>query len=639
MDTNTHMLGANMTDVDIKLFVSCHKEGVFFPDNSLLYPIQVGCFGKKHLPGFLHDDEGDNISEKNPSYCELTAQYWAWKNIDADYYGFMHYRRYFSFEPDTKLATNYFGDALLHMNDAKTLDNLGYDEAKMRELIKNFDFIVPEKGSFINGASMRDQYLDSWQHREEDLDCVLDILHERYPQFDSVAAKYLDSKDGYFCNMFIMKKTIFQDYSSWLFDILAEHERRRAKAMEDYDIASYRVSGYLAERLCGIYLTYLEDQGKYRWTTLQRVLFDDVSASTNLDPAFEGNAVCVAFSANDYYVPYLSTLLQSIKDHSSSNRCYDLIVLHEDISSRNQVVLKHQIEAPNISLRFLQMYRAMHDFQDNLPVRGHFKVETYFRLLLPQLLSKYDKILYLDSDMVVMNDIAPLYDTVVDGYMIAACQDPDTAGLYNGASDNKKEYMDRELKIENPYGYIQAGTIVFNLDAWRKAYDPRSVFEFAMSNDWQLLDQDVINYLCQGEIRYVDMTWNVMMDWRDIRTNQIISRAPRQIYFSYMEARKHPNVIHYAGPDKPWLNPLSDYAVEFWQYARKTPYYEEMIARLSTDRAIRSRPDTPIEKAKKFIYRDIITPMVRKSHPTKDKGFERMRYIYRTIHPRKKEIL
>ncbi|MDD6706358.1 MAG: DUF4422 domain-containing protein [Olsenella sp.] len=628
-----------MANADIKIFVSCHKDGVYFPENSLLYPIQVGCAGKKHLPGMLHDDDGENISEKNPSYCELTAQYWAWKNADADYFGFMHYRRYFSFAPETKLTTNYFGDALLHMNDAKTLKKLGYDEATMRNIIERYDFIVPEKGSFVNGMTMREQYLDSWQHHEEDLDCVLDILHEKYPEFDDVAAKYLNSKEGYFCNMFIMKKEIFHAYSAWLFDILGEHERRRGKAMENYDIASYRVSGYLAERLCGIYLTWLEEQNKYRWTTLQRALFDDVSTSTKLQPVFDDNAVCVAFSANDFYAPYLSTLLQSIKDHASPDRNYDLIVLHEDISKRNQTVLKQQIEAPNISLRFLHMYRAMHDFQDNLPIRGHFKVETYFRLLLPQLLPQYDKILYLDSDMVVMQDIAPLYDTDVNGYLIAACQDPDTAGLYNGASDSKKEYMDKELKIRKPYDYIQAGTIVFNLDAWRKTYDPQLVFEFAMSNEWQLLDQDVINYLCQDKIRYVDMSWNVMMDWRDIRINQIIARAPRQIYFAYMEARKHPYVIHYAGPDKPWLNPLSDFALEFWQYARQTPYYEEMMARLSTDRALHTKPDVPVEKAKKFVYRGIITPMVQKAHPTKDKGFEKMRYIYRTIHPRKKDIL
>lgn len=83
---------------DIKLFVSCHKLDTHIPDNALLQPIQVGAaLAASRMPNLLHDDEGDSISEKNRSYCELTGQYWAWQNTDADYYGFLHYRRYFNF--------------------------------------------------------------------------------------------------------------------------------------------------------------------------------------------------------------------------------------------------------------------------------------------------------------------------------------------------------------------------------------------------------------------------------------------------------------------------------------------------------------------------------------------------------------
>ena len=81
---------------NIKIYVSCHKE-CFVPSNKLLYPIQVGTCFAEEIPGVLHDNTGDNISDKNKMYCELTAQYWAWKNDDADYYGFFHYRRYLNF--------------------------------------------------------------------------------------------------------------------------------------------------------------------------------------------------------------------------------------------------------------------------------------------------------------------------------------------------------------------------------------------------------------------------------------------------------------------------------------------------------------------------------------------------------------
>ena len=83
---------------NIKIFVSCHKPGIHFPDNTLLQPIHVGAaLSSIVIPGVQRDDDGDTISEKNKSYCELTGQYWAWKNTSADYYGFLHYRRYFNF--------------------------------------------------------------------------------------------------------------------------------------------------------------------------------------------------------------------------------------------------------------------------------------------------------------------------------------------------------------------------------------------------------------------------------------------------------------------------------------------------------------------------------------------------------------
>nr|MCR4673462.1 DUF4422 domain-containing protein [Lachnospiraceae bacterium] len=89
-----------MEEKKIKIFVSLHDD-FFVADNKLLEPIQVGtALAERKIENVIHDNEGKNISEKNKMYCELTAQYWAWKNMpDLDYYGFFHYRRYLSFNP------------------------------------------------------------------------------------------------------------------------------------------------------------------------------------------------------------------------------------------------------------------------------------------------------------------------------------------------------------------------------------------------------------------------------------------------------------------------------------------------------------------------------------------------------------
>ena len=154
---------------NIKIFVSSHKGGVKYPDSELVCPIEVGAaLHKNKIEGILHDDEGENISEKNPRYCELTAQYWAWKNADADYYGFMHYRRYFSFNQGEQFETNHFGDVLMAANDERAMKAIGYgDDEKIAALISQYDLIVPQKGCFVDNSTIGDAYANAWEQRKE----------------------------------------------------------------------------------------------------------------------------------------------------------------------------------------------------------------------------------------------------------------------------------------------------------------------------------------------------------------------------------------------------------------------------------------------------------------------------------------
>ena len=199
---------------------------------------------------------------------------------------------------------------------------------------------------------------------------------------------------------------------------------------------------------------------------------------------------------------------------------------------------------------------------------------------MPEIFPHYNKVLYLDSDLVVNADLAQLYNTNIQGKLLAACRDADTAGLYNGAQPDKKPYMDNILKIKNPYDYFQAGVILFNLAEFRKQYTTAEMLKFAGTYKWQLLDQDVLNFLAQGQVKFVDMSWNVMHDWKNARIEENISHAPERLFVEYMTARKSPKIIHYAGPDKPWTDPESDFAEVFWRYAKTSDYYETLIERL-----------------------------------------------------------
>ncbi|OZG51412.1 DUF4422 domain-containing protein [Pseudoscardovia suis] len=260
----------------IRLFVSCHKQGIHFPKNSLLVPIHVGAaLSQVTLDGVQRDDEGDSISEKNKSYCELTGQYWAWKNTDADYYGFLHYRRYFNFT-EHELPIHHepfiFGDVVFEHNDDATLRQIGFEEENMRKVIEAHDFIAPTPIETPDHATVYEQYCTSVGHHIEDLDTCLAIIRTDFPQIWRSAKKYLSQTKVYACNMFVMRKDLFNDYCNFLFSVLAKHEQLRD--ISHYTAVGRRVSGYLGERLCGIYLQYLYDSG-YNGIDLQRVYFRD----------------------------------------------------------------------------------------------------------------------------------------------------------------------------------------------------------------------------------------------------------------------------------------------------------------------------------------------------------------------------
>lgn len=596
---------------NIKIFVSYHKK-CFVPKNDLLFPIQVGAAKSKvRFDNMLHDDEGDNISDKNQSYCELTAQYWAWKHEEADYYGFFHYRRFMSFA-DKEFAHNKFQDVEMEYLTEKALERLSLNKDVMTRKINQYDIIatpavnLPELNEVLH--TNYDQYVLTPYQYKEDLEVMLDIIKEKYPQYYQTAYEYIYKLPyGYYCNMFIMKKELFHEYSAWLFDILEEHERRRDYS--EYTIDGARISGYLGERLFGIFYEYTKKTGKYKTCELQRTLFKNVDEPEVIKPAFDNNNIPIIIATNNYYAPYISTLLLSIKDTISKTYNYDVLILTHDTSEDNKKILKETLEdAENVSLRFADPGYLLDGYE--LYTRGHFSLETYYRLVLPEMLPDYKKVIYIDVDMIVQDDLAKLYETDVDGYLLAAAYDPDTAGLYNGFQPDKKEYMDSEMKLENPYHYFQAGTLILNLEEFRKTYTTKHILDVAASKEWQLLDQDILNVLCEHRVKVIDMSWNVMYDYAGVRLKEIIRLAPQWLYKLYIEARKHPKIIHYAGPEKPWLFPEGDFADIFWKYAKKTPYYEMMLYRMScyaANKEIETQEERkkPNRKAMSPIYRTV----------------------------------
>lgn len=229
---------------EIKLLVSCHQMAAV-PELPFLLPIQVGtALSTERFPGFLYDDEGENISGKNRSYCELTAQYWAWKNLRADYYGLFHYRRYLYPDVGAKIPYRIEGAPT-----AEALDRLGYD--RFPELISQYDLILP-KGEDMH-LPVREHYASAPFHHRKDLELMEALIREQSPEYVPAMEEYLSGTVCYFGNIFIASRAVFQAYCGWLFPLLEEFDRRAN--LTGYGPQEQRVEGYLAERLLGIWAT------------------------------------------------------------------------------------------------------------------------------------------------------------------------------------------------------------------------------------------------------------------------------------------------------------------------------------------------------------------------------------------------
>lgn len=598
-------------DPKIKLYVVCHKPS-YVPENPYLYPIQVGtALNGNRLTGMLHDDEGDNISDKNKTYCELTAQYWAWKNDDADYYGFFHYRRYFAFDPKLDRDDGW-GNIAYDRITEDAIREMKLEPETMKALITQYD-VISVKGRkyprILQDGKPLNVYKEygnvPFQHRK-DLDITLKILLEKYPEFEETVQKYMHSNVCHECNMFIMKREIYHQYCEWLFDILFEAEKQID--MTWYSVEEYRVMGYLAERLCGIYYSYLKEQTGVKTFELPKTLFHDTAPKARLNPVFE-DGVPIVLSANDRFAPYLDVMIQSIAANSSPTRRYDIIVLFNDISEKNRNLIAWGVRNySNVSIRFIRVCEYFD--AGKLFVNQHLSVETYYRLIIPEIMPDYHKILYLDCDMVVDHDVAELYDFDLHGCILGAAKDIDVAGQVNLHQNDWQTYAVDTLGLDKPYDYFQAGVLVIDLDALRKKASSAEMIQLALSKSWRCHDQDVLNMVCKNQVYYIPQQWNVLMSWEEPGRSrmQIMKMAPRQLYEEYMKARKAPYMIHFAGYQKPWDVVDCDFAEYFWEYARLSPYYPRLLKR--TKRCFEDEAKAPVQQGK--MEQAGNDPMIRK---------------------------
>lgn len=237
----------------IKILVCCHKPSIL-PDNpdDIFLPIQVGAAISSVNLGFQSDDkiqgaDCENISKKNKNYCELTALYWAWKNIqkiypNIEYIGLNHYRRFFNFK-----KKNGFLDRYTYLE--KEISTYELDTKKINKILNKNSVILAKKRKYP--YSLETDY--AYCHVSDDIKTLRLIILEKFPEYLSSFDDFIVNNNGLnHYNMFIMPIKDFYEYCSWLFCILEEIEHRID--ISNYSDVQKRIYGYMAERLLGVWM-------------------------------------------------------------------------------------------------------------------------------------------------------------------------------------------------------------------------------------------------------------------------------------------------------------------------------------------------------------------------------------------------
>ena len=261
----------------------------------------------------------------------------------------------------------------------------------------------------------------------------------------------------------------------------------------------------------------------------------------------------IFFAVDDEYIPFLAVTLQSIVEHSTDEYYYVIKILYTNISEENkEKVNKYTKE--NINIEFVDLNYYINKIKSKLYTRDYFSMTTYFRLFISNLYPQYNKAIYLDSDIVLLVDVAELYNEDIGDNLVGAV--PDDIIQQNEVF---QEYVEKVVGVASYKNYFNAGMLIMNLDQLRKnKFQEKFLYLLENVKYSVVQDQDYLNRICKGKVKLLDMTWNVMPNaTKDVNEEDI-------------------KLIHYNYQYKPWHYDNIPYGNYFWDLAKKTEFYDKL---------------------------------------------------------------
>lgn len=258
----------------------------------------------------------------------------------------------------------------------------------------------------------------------------------------------------------------------------------------------------------------------------------------------------IFFATDDNYLPFLAITLQSLYENCSKNYEYKIYVLNTGVRAEfKEKILRYSKDG--FSVRFVDVSKPLQEIAAHLHMRDYYTTTTYFRIFIASMFPQYDKAIYLDCDTVVLGDIANLYEIELADNLIAGapCEGVNSFHVY-------KKYV-REVTGLNPDYYFNAGVLLMNLKAFREEGFYTQFAKLLQEYKFTLIqDQDYLNVLCQDRVLRLPRAWNKSPVAKDLL------------------AREELCIVHYLMTWKPWHYADVPYGEYFWEYAKKTEFYD-----------------------------------------------------------------
>ena len=266
------------------------------------------------------------------------------------------------------------------------------------------------------------------------------------------------------------------------------------------------------------------------------------------------NDVDLFFACDDNYIPMFSVVVESIKKHLNPNRRYNVKVLYTgNISQQNQERIERAYSSNNFIVDFVDISDKVGNICEKLHTRDYYSKSTYYRLFIPELYPNLKKALYLDSDILLLDDVAKLFDNDLKDNLVGAIPDESVWVV-----PEFQRYVETRINLDNYKKYFNAGILLMNLEEMRKIKFEELFLELLSSITFNVAqDQDYLNTICKDRVLYLDKVWNKMPIIDDVDINDI-------------------KLIHYNLSYKPWQIDGVNYADKFWELSNKSIYADEV---------------------------------------------------------------